>query len=95
MTSSSPSIPNRRRFEGQVVSIAGKATAVVRIDRQVAHPKYGKFYTVSQKFLIDDPRGLAKVGDHITFEECRPISRHKRWRYVKTVRSVAPPSLLV
>ncbi len=92
-SSSSPTL-QRRRFEGRVVSVAGTSTAVVRIDRQVAHPKYGKYYTVSHKFLIDDPAQAAKIGDLVLFEECRPLSRHKRWRYVQTLRSAsATPTL--
>lgn len=76
-----------RRHTGTVVSIAGAKSAVVRVDRRVAHEKYGKFYTVSKKFMIDDPASAAHVGDVVEFEECRPISRSKRWRYVSTVRS--------
>ncbi len=77
-----------RRFEGVVASVSGPTTAVVRVDRQVAHPKYGKYYTISKKFMIHDPMSAAKVGDTVEIEECRPVSRHKRWRYVSTLRSV-------
>jgi small subunit ribosomal protein S17 len=76
----------RRRFEGVVVSAKMKSTAVVRVDRQVAHPKYGKYFTVSKKFKIHDPEGQAKPGDVVEFEECRPLSRDKRWRYIATVK---------
>jgi len=76
----------RRRFQGVVTSTAMKNTVAVRIDRHIPHPKYGKYYPVSRKFLVDDPKGAARVGDLVEFEECRPISRHKRWRYVSTVK---------
>lgn len=92
-TSSIASTSKRRSFEGRVVSIAGASTAVVQIDRRVAHPKYGKYHTLSKKFLIDDPKGAAKLGDVVAFEECRPLSRHKRWRYVSTVRATETTTL--
>ena len=85
MNPSSP-ITTRRRLQGVVTSTAMKNTAAVKIDRQIAHPKYGKYYTVSRKFLIDDPKGAAQLGDLVEFEECRPISRRKCWRYVRTVK---------
>ena len=76
-----------RRFQGVVTSTAMKSTAVVRVDRQVAHPKYGKYFLVSKKFKIHDPQALSHVGDVVEFEECRPLSRDKRWRYLSTVKS--------
>lgn len=75
----------RRRLRGTVTSTAMQKTAVVRIDRQIAHPMYGKKYSVSKKFKLHDPEGKAHVGDVVEFEECRPISKDKRWRYVRTL----------
>ena len=80
-------LPAHRRFQGVVTSTAMKFTTVVRVDRQVAHPKYGKYFVVSKKFKIHDPQGSAHVGDTVEFEECRPLSRDKRWRYLSTVKS--------
>lgn len=76
-----------RRFEGVVTSTAMAATATVKVDRRIAHPKYGKYYTVSKKYHVHDPKKSAHVGDVIAFEECRPISKTKRWRYIETVKS--------
>ncbi len=84
------SVSTHRRFEGTVVSTRMQKTAVVRIDRRVAHAKYGKYFTLTTKFMVHDPEGKAKVGDLITFEECRPLSRNKRWRYVATVKAAMP-----
>jgi small subunit ribosomal protein S17 len=92
MTSSPSSPVTRRRFEGVVVSISGPSTAVIRVDRRVAHAKYGKYYTLSKRLMIDDPKGVAKRGDTVLIEECRPLSRHKRWRYLSTVRTA--PALI-
>ena len=87
MTTNSSSTSTRRRLQGLVVSTAMKSTAVVRVDRAVAHKKYGKYFVVSKKFKIHDPAAAAHVGDVIEFEECRPISRDKCWRYLSTVKT--------
>lgn len=74
------------------------ATAAVRIDRRIPHAKYGKYYLVSKTFLIDDPNKAAQVGDLVEFEECRPLSKKKRWRYLRTITravSAAHPSEVV
>ncbi len=62
-------------------------SAVVRVDRRIQHPKYGKYYSVSKKYSIHDPENTAKIGDLVEIEECRPISRNKRWRYVSTIEA--------
>jgi small subunit ribosomal protein S17 len=74
-----------RLLRGIVVSTKMQKTAVVRVDRRVSHPKYEKKYTVSTKFKVHDPGAKAHVGDLVEFEECRPLSKDKRWRFVKTV----------
>jgi small subunit ribosomal protein S17 len=83
MTSTTQSNP--RRLQGVVVSTAMQKTAVVRVDRRVAHAKYGKYFTLSKKFKIHDPEGSCKLGDVVEFQETRPISKDKRFRYVSTV----------
>jgi small subunit ribosomal protein S17 len=89
MTSSPTKTKTRRRLEGVVVSARMQETAVVRVDRRIAHPKYGKYYTVSKKFKVHNPENKVKAGDVIIFEECRPLSRDKRWRYLSTVKNAA------
>jgi small subunit ribosomal protein S17 len=51
---------------------------VVRVDRTVRHPLYGKVVHRSQKFLAHDERGCQK-GDRVQIVESKPISRRKRW----------------
>jgi len=73
----------RRVFSGTVVSDKMKKTLVVRVDRVVVHPKYGKRYAQSQKFHVHDEGETFHVGDTVTFVECRPYSKTKRWCTVK------------
>ena len=81
------STSTRRRLTGTVVSAKMAKTVVVRVDRRVAHPKYGKYFTLSTKLKAHDEKGAAKLGDIVTIEETRPLSKDKRWRYVSTVKA--------
>ncbi len=72
----------KRTFQGVVTSDKMAKTLVVRVDRTKVHPKYKKRYTISTKFHVHDENEVHKVGDKVTFEETRPLSRTKRWRIV-------------
>lgn len=72
----------RRRLQGVVVSNKMDKTAVVRVDRTVVHPKYLKRYTVSKRYKAHDAENTAEVGQEVTIEETRPLSKDKRWRLV-------------
>ncbi|MBI4215565.1 MAG: 30S ribosomal protein S17 [Parcubacteria group bacterium] len=69
-----------RRFTGVVVSQKMQKTIVVRIDSTKWHKKYHKQYISSRRYLVHDENGQYREGDAVTFVECRPLSRHKRWR---------------
>lgn len=74
---------NQRLLHGVVVSDKTDQTVVVRVDRTVIHPKYGKRYLRSKKYHVQDTANAAKVGDKVFFVETRPLSAKKRWRLVK------------
>ena len=70
----------KRTFTGKVVSTAMAKTATVQVDVMKLNTKYQKKYRVSKKYHIHDEENLAKMGDMVTFVECRPLSKTKRWR---------------
>jgi small subunit ribosomal protein S17 len=70
---------------GVVVSDKMQKTVVVRIDRRVPHPIYGKMVTRSTKFKAHDEENSAKTGDTVRIAETRPLSKDKRWRVVEIV----------
>ena len=69
-----------RKFSGEVVSNKMQKTILVRIDRTVVHPKYGKRYVQSRKYKVHDEKEQYKPGDKVDIVECRPLSKDKRWR---------------
>jgi small subunit ribosomal protein S17 len=74
----------KRILQGVVVSNANEKTAVVRIERRVAHPMYGKVVRLSKKYHAHDEDNACQVGETVRIEECAPISRKKRWRVIGT-----------
>ncbi|MFA6297001.1 MAG: 30S ribosomal protein S17 [Candidatus Paceibacterota bacterium] len=73
----------RRVLSGVVVSDKMTDTAVVKVVRFVKHPKYGKFQKLAKKFKADDKGNTVKIGDQVSIEECRPISKDKHFKIVK------------
>ena len=72
----------KRRIIGTVVSNKMDKTAVVRVDRTLIHEKYGKRYKTSKRLMVHDPANSLTVGETVTIEEMRPMSKEKRWRIV-------------
>ncbi|MEA3398863.1 MAG: 30S ribosomal protein S17 [Patescibacteria group bacterium] len=70
----------RKKFNGIVISDKMEKTIVVKVDRVKMHPKYRKRYTVSKKYKVHDEKNQYKIDDKVSFIECRPLSKDKRWR---------------
>jgi len=73
----------KRKLQGIVVSNKMVKTIVVRVERIKKHPKYLRRYKIQTKFKVHDPEQKAKIGDVVVFEECRPLSREKRWKLLQ------------
>ena len=74
-----------RQFQGIVVATSEDKTVRVLVKTQKMHKKYQKQYTVSKKYPVHDEKGVASVGDHVLFEECRPLSKTKHWRLLQVI----------
>ncbi|MFA7286765.1 MAG: 30S ribosomal protein S17 [Patescibacteria group bacterium] len=69
-----------RTLSGVAVHDAKDKTVSVRVTRTRINTKYGKRYTVSRLYPVHDEVNQSKAGDAISFIECRPLSKRKRWR---------------
>lgn len=76
---------NKRQASGRVVSDRMKKTVTVLVERRVRHRLYGKIVTRSRKYHAHDEAGECKAGDLVLIEECRPLSKTKAWRVVRTL----------
>jgi small subunit ribosomal protein S17 len=72
----------KRVLSGVVVSDKMDKTIVVRVDRRVMHPLYKKYIRQSKRYAAHDEDNRFKTGDQVRIEECRPLSRRKRWSVV-------------
>jgi small subunit ribosomal protein S17 len=80
----------QRTLEGRVISNKMQKTVTVLLERQVAHPLYGKIVRRSTKVHAHDANGECKEGDTVRIAECRPLSKTKRFRVVEIVARAAP-----
>lgn len=86
-----PTMPTiHRRLQGTVVSDKMTKTRVVLVERWKWHPKYKKSYRVRRRYKVHDEQETSHVGDRVTFEECRPISKEKRWRLIEKLQANSP-----
>lgn len=81
----------KRQLTGTIVSNKMPKTVVVRVERLKEHPKYKKRYKVSKKYKAHT-EGEYQIGDRVIIEECRPISKQKRWQVIKKVDEAEPSS---
>jgi small subunit ribosomal protein S17 len=65
---------------GIVVSNAMDKSVVVRTERTIRHEFYGKYIRRHIKYMAHDDQNSCNVGDLVLIEECRPLSKNKRWR---------------
>ena len=72
----------KRILQGKVVSTKTAKTVTVLIERRFTHPLMKKTVKFSKKYHAHDEAGAARVGNEVRIEECRPISKTKRWRLV-------------
>jgi small subunit ribosomal protein S17 len=72
----------KRVLTGTVVSDKGDKTVVVRVERRVKHPLYGKIIKLSKKYHAHDAANEFRSGEIVRIEECAPISKLKSWTVV-------------
>ena len=70
---------------GVVLSAAADKSVVVKVENFVMHPLYHRFMRTSSKFMAHDETNTCNKGDRVLIEECRPLSRRKKWRVRKVI----------
>ena len=91
-------VVNRKVRVGVVVSDVNDQTVVVEVERASRHRLYRKVLRKTKKYHVHDPENQATRGDLVRIEECRPVSKLKRFRLVevlteRAVAEVAPESI--
>ena len=75
----------RKVRSGIVISDKMDKSIIVKINRTMPHPLYGKIFRTSTKFYAHDEKNEAGVGDVVRIMETRPLSLKKRWRLIEVV----------
>jgi small subunit ribosomal protein S17 len=75
----------QRKLVGRVVSNKMQKTVVVKVERRVTHPQFGKIITRSSKYHAHVATGAFEEGDLVEIVECRPISKTKSWAVTRLV----------
>ena len=75
----------KRVLTGTIVSDKGDKTVVVRVERRVKHPLYGKIIKLSKKYHAHDEGNAFKLGEQVRIQECAPLSKLKSWTVLERV----------
>jgi small subunit ribosomal protein S17 len=68
---------------GLVISNKMNKTIVIKVENRYSHPIYSKIMVKSKKYLAHDEMETCQIGDQVLINECRPLSKRKRWKLVK------------
>ncbi len=75
----------KKKLKGKVISDKMQKTVVVEVERIKESAKYKRRYKVHKKYKAHDEKEEYKVGDRVVIEECRPLSKDKRWKVIKKI----------
>jgi len=81
----------KRVLTGTVVSDKGDKTVVVRVERRVKHPLYGKIIKLSKKYHAHDEGNAFNLGEQVRIQECAPISKLKTWTVLDRIGEAVTP----
>ena len=77
----------KKSITGKVVSNSMEKTITVSIERRLRHPLYNKYIYKTTKILVHDEENVSKVGDIVSIQESKPISKHKSWILNKVIET--------
>lgn len=72
----------KRVLQGVVVSDKADKTIVVKVERRFSDPVMKKTIRRSKRYQAHDEANGAKTGDIVRIQECKPLSKTKRWELV-------------
>src|SRR5215207_3131008 len=75
----------KRVLSGTIVSDKPDKTVVVRVERRVKHPLYGKIIRLSKKYHAHDQDNAYRAGEQVRIQECAPVSKLKSWSVIDRI----------
>lgn len=80
-------VTSLRVLQGEVVSNAMHKTIVVKVQRTFKHATLGKVIRRSKKYKVHDENNVARVGDLVAMQECRPLSKTKHMVLTQVIKT--------
>ena len=74
---------------GIVISDKMQKTIAIKVENRYPHPIYSKTLIKTKKYLVHDELEKCNIGDQVLVEECRPLSKRKRWKLAKILSKSA------
>ena len=84
--STAPTKSRRQQKVGRVVSNKTDKTIVVVVESLKKHRIYKRTYKQTKRFYAHDEQNTCQMGDLVRIEECRPLSKLKRWRLIEIIK---------
>lgn len=81
-----PKKGRRQQRVGRVVSNKMNKTIVVVVETLKKHRIYKRTYKQTKRFQAHDEENICQIGDLVRIEECRPLSKMKRWRLIEVIK---------
>lgn len=78
-----------RTLVGVVTSNKMTKTVVVKVERKIEHPVYGKYVKRTKKYHVHDEDNVCSIGDTVQIKESRRLSKTKSWTLDKVIEKVA------
>ncbi len=75
----------KRQLQGIITSNKMANTVVVKVERVKEHPKYKRRYKIHKKYKAHFDKEEYTLGDKVIIEECRPVSKDKKWKVIKKI----------
>jgi small subunit ribosomal protein S17 len=79
----------KKTRQGAVISNKMDKSVVVLVERKIPHKLYGKYVRQRVKYMAHDANNQCQIGDLVLIEECRPLSKRKRWLVRSIIERVA------
>ena len=81
----------KRILTGTIVSDKTDKTVVVKVERRVKHPLYGKIVRRSKKYHAHDEGNAFHIGEQVRIQECAPLSKLKSWTVLDRIGAAVTP----
>ncbi len=76
----------KKQLKGKITSNKMKNTVVVEVEQLKKNEKYKRMYSYLRRYKAHDEKGECQIGDEVIIEECKPISKDKKWSIIKIIR---------